>query len=277
MKRLVPDTAALSGATILATVAILAAGCGGGSDSSTESPKSSVVAMPTPERPVSAEVAAFEQAFDEKSCEQIQPLFFSTIRARPAGSPATKEECKGRSAETARLAGLTSMPVLGSREYGTAAMMEAPGTRGAEKDYTIWVLDSDGRFHFTQVQANDDPQFGSAFTIGDEAEDVARKLVRAVDQHDCEALVPLFSDVSRLVVERSRGEICQSVLDGKYFAPAVHATPNPALEVLGGTQDFAFVGVPTANAYFTITIGGSPGDLRVYDVLPSTPLEPAEA
>lgn len=232
--------------------------------------------MPAPKRPVSAEISEFERAFAENSCKRLEPLMFSIIRGRPAGSPASAEECRGQGPETARLARLISLPILATRQYGTAALMEAPGTHGAEKDYTIWVLDSDGRFHFTVIQANDDPQFGTP-PNRDRARRVAGNLVRAVEQHDCKALLALLDDSSRLVVERKPKEICQSVLDGRYFAPALHATPKPALEVIGGTKTFAFVGVPTENAYFTITMGGSGAGMRVFDVLPNTPLEPAES
>jgi hypothetical protein len=266
-------------AAFLAAAALLLAGCGGSNtDASTDDTNSALVAMPTPQTPVSAEIAAFERSFDKNGCKQFQPLLFSTIRRRPAGSPATAAECRGRDSETARLARLISLPILSTRQYGTAALLEAPGSHGAEKDYTIWVLDSDGRFHFTEIQVNDDPQFETSFTNRDEARRVAGDLVRAVDQHDCKALLALLDDSSRLVVERSPQEICQSVLDGRYFAPAVHATPKPAIEVIGGTQALAFVGVPTKNAYFTITMAaGDGGDLRVFDVLPNTPLEPAES
>jgi hypothetical protein len=265
-------------AAFLVAAALLVAGCGGAdSKTTTDETKSAVVAMPTPQTPVSAEIASFERSFDENGCNQFQPLLFSTIRGRPAGSPATAAECRGRDFETARLARLISLPILGTHQYGTAALMEAPGSHGAEKDYTVWVLDSDGRFHFTEIQVNDDPQFGTSFTNRAEARRVAGELVRAVNEHNCKALVPLLDDSSRLVVERSAQETCKSVLDGRYFAPAVHATPKPAIEVIGGTKAFAFVGVPTKNAYFTITmVGGDGGDLQIIDVLPNTPLELAE-
>jgi hypothetical protein len=263
----------------LGLVALPAGGCGGGGDdagTTDEDAARSVVGMPKPKQPVSAQVGDFEQAFEEESCERLKPLFFSTIRSRPPGAPATKEECRGGGAETARLAGLVSLPILQTHEYGTAALMEAPGSHGAENDYTIWVLDSDGRFRFTQVQVNDDAQFDTEFTSGDAAEAIAGKLVRAVERHDCKALLPLFNGASRLVAGRSPGEVCESVLDGKYFAPALRDTPEPVLEPIGGTRSFAFVGVRTTDAYFTVTMAGGPDQLEIFDVLPNTPLAPAE-
>lgn len=259
----------------LATAALLVAGCGGAdTESTTDDTKSAVVAMPTPQTPVSAQIVPFERSFDENGCKQFQPLRFSTIRGRPAGSPATASECRGQDSERSRLAHLISLPILATRQYKTAALMEAAGTNGAKKDYTIWVLDSDGRFHFTEIQLNDDPQFGTPFTNRDAAQRVAGELVRAVDQHDCKALLELLNSSSRLVVGHDPKEICQSVLNGRYFAPAVYATPKPNIEVLGGTRAVAFVGVPTETAYFTITMAGEGDELQVFDVLPNTPLDP---
>jgi hypothetical protein len=268
----------IGSAAFLATAALLVPGCGGADNESTsDDTKSAAVAMPSPQTPVSAEVASFERSFDKNGCTQFQPLRFSTIRGRPAGSPATGAECRGRDFERARLARLISLPILETRQFGTAALMEAPGTNGGEKDYTIWVLDSDGRFHFTEIQLNADAQFGTRFTNRGQAKKVAEDLVRAVDRHDCKALLELFDDDSRLVVERDPKETCQSVLDGRYFAPALDATPKPAIEVIDGTQTFAFVGVSTKDAYFTITMAGEGDGLRIFDILPNTPLEPAES
>ena len=66
------------------------------------------------------------------------------------------------------------------------------------------------------------------------------------------------------------------MFEGPYLRPALKATPEPKVEVLGGTERFAFVGVPTAKAYFTVILAINPfKKLRVIDALPSTPLQPA--
>jgi hypothetical protein len=67
---------------------------------------------------------------------------------------------------------------------------------------------------------------------------------------------------------------CRAVLNGRFVAPAVRRTPGLRPELLGGTKDLAFVGLPTRHTYFTLMLGdlASP-TLRVVDVLPSTPVD----
>ncbi len=269
------------GVPFLAALALLigSAGCGGdgGSQSTSAEPDSALVERPNAKRPIAAEVASFERALRDKSCEAFQPFVFSTLRGRPAGAAATPAECKEEGFLVSAYARRFRHAVSGSREYGTTALVEVPASNG-HNEYLVWILDGDGRFRFTESDAVFDPQFETEFEDRVEAEAVAERFVRAVAEHNCAALLKALHEQSRLVTDNEGPRAtCRGVLDGAYFAPAIHATPNPKIDVIGGTQAFAFVGVPTASAYFTLSMGlDSNGRMRVVDVLPSTLLEPAE-
>ena len=270
-----------TGAPILVAAALLAGGCGGGAgtDSGTADSEQAVAAIPSPEQPISTEVTGFERALANKSCREFFPFVFSTLRNRPPGSPATKEECLEEPLLAAQYLQRVDPPIADTREYATGALMEAPVGKGLA-EYTVWVLDADGRFRFAESEGVFHPQFGTSVDRP-EAERVAEEFVRAVRRDDCAALVGLLHFSSRFVAhQKSRRAICEPVLDGVYFAPAVRATPEVEVEVLGGTRSFVFVGIPTGNAYFTLHMGQSShegGGLQVIDVLPNTPLEQPEA
>jgi hypothetical protein len=267
---------------LLATAALLVAmtGCGGGDDgaqSTQEDSSSALVEQPSAKRPISAEIAGFELALEDKSCEAFQPYVFSTVRSRPPGAPATRSECREEGFLVSAYARRVRHPVSDSREYGTFALMESPAGNG-HREYTFWVLDSDGRFRFIESDGVFDPQIGTEFEDRADAERAAKDFIHAVDEHDCPALLRALHENSRFVTDQEGPHAtCSAVLDGVYFAPAIQATPNPKIDVIGGTRTFAFIGVPTASAYFTLSIGQSTrGGMRVVDVLPNTPLEPGE-
>jgi len=254
-------------------------GNGGGGNSSTSTggePAAALVGRPAAKRPISAEVPGFERALESGSCKEFQPFIFSTIRGRPPGSPATRVECRREPLLAAQYARRIGPPISRARQFGTGALMEAPASHG-NKEYTVWVLDGDGRFRFAEQEGVFHPEIGTPFTARIEAERVARSFVRAVDEHDCPALLKVLHEKSRFVEDKEGASAsCRAVLDGVYFAPAIHATPELEIDALGGTRTFAFI-VPTASAYFTLTLGQSPEEgIRVLDVLPNTPLEPAE-
>lgn len=259
----------------LAACALLLAlaGCGG-SDSSSGESSSGLAERPSAERPIADEVAGFERALREESCEAFQPYLFSTLRRRPPGAAATPTECKEDGDLVVIYARRLLHPISNSAEYGTGALIEAPEA-GGEKNYTFWILDRDGRFRFINFEGVFDRQIGTEFVHRAETERVAESFVSAVARHDCRTLLKDLQETSRLVVEQPGPRAtCRAVLGDGHLAAAIHPTPKPRIDVMGGTQDFAFIGIQTTAAYFTILLGESSyGGMRVIDVLPSTPLE----
>ena len=155
------------------------------------------------EQPIADEVAGFERALASKSCREFFPFVFSTLRNRPPGSPATKEECREEPLLAAQYAHRIGPSISGSREFGTGAILEAPAGKGLD-EYTTWVLDSDGRFRFAESEGVFHPQFGTSVDRP-EAKRVAEEFVRAVRGHDCAALIELLHFSSRLSLTRKAG------------------------------------------------------------------------
>lgn len=265
-------TARATTAAALAFGVLAVAGCGGdGDDGGGSKSTPSLANRPIVKQPIVAEVDPFNRALAAKSCRAFQPLVFSLVRGKPPGAPATAAECRQR--DTA-FDGLLGDQFTRAGQFGTGAVMEGSGAKNVR--YTIWVLDGDGRFRFANVLGTSPPQLGAPFTDRPEANRVATRFLTAVRERDCPTMERLFSRrASRLVAgEGSARAACRAVLKGQFLAPAVRKTPNIRVEVLGGTRNVAFVGVPTRDAYFTMIVSnsGTPG-LRVLDTLPSTPVK----
>ena len=261
-------------AVILASGAV--AGCGGGGSSETRDDTRSahaaaVVSQPTARRPIATQIGPFSDAVSSQSCRAYQPLRFSAIRQRPPGSPATAAECRRGDPG---LAGLKGASVDRAGQFKTGAVMEGTG-RGGARTWTMWVLDGDRRFRYTGVSGAS-AQVGTPFAKRTEAQTVAAAFVRSVRRRDCPAMQRLFSPAGSRLVESLGGTraACQAVLKGRLLAPALRETPRLRPELLGGTKDLAFVGLPARHTYFTLMLGdlASP-TLRVVDVLPSTPVD----
>ena len=260
----------------LCFVMFLAGGCGGDDDDGGGGDKQAASAAlaerPTPKQPIASEIAAFNRAISTQDCKKYYPLVLSFARGKPPGSPATAAECKGTGSGLATLRGYR---VELAAQYGTAGILD--GRSGDKHRHTIWTLDGDRRFRYTEVTGSGSAsQAGTPFSDRREAARLARDFVAAVRSGDCAAMAPLFSPKgSRLVVNTgSPRAACRAVLKGQFLAPAVRKTPNPRIDVLGGTRNLAFVGVATSSLYFTMTMGdGGKPPLRVFDVVPSSPVK----
>jgi hypothetical protein len=267
--------AAAAAVLVFGTVAL--PGCGGG-DGEDPEPRAdptpappAVVAQPVARAPIASQIAPFTRAVGAQSCRAFQLLRSSFIRGRPPGTPATNAEC-GRGDRG--LVALRGDAVDRAAQFKTGALMEGPAAGGG-RQWTAWVLDGDGRFRYTGV-AGASAQVGTPLGKRTEAERVAAAFVRSIRDRDCTAMARLFSPAgSRLVTSfGSARAACRVVLRGRFIAPAVRETPGLRPELLGGTKDLAFVGLPTRHTYFTLMLGdlASP-TLRVVDVLPSTPVD----
>jgi hypothetical protein len=138
----------------------------------------------------------------------------------------------------------------------------------------IWVLDTDGRFRVSYT-AEGPPQIGTEPTPDAQQGETATAFVDAVREGDCEALLEVLNPGGRLAQAGGPEAVCEGVIDGALFAPAIEATPEAEPIELGATANYAFYGVPTEDAYFTLVLGtGDPAQqMTVVDLLPSSPVE----
>jgi hypothetical protein len=81
--------------------------------------------------------------------------------------------------------------------------------------------------------------------------------------------------VGRYIQEETTGAPGRrAVLHGWFLAPALRKSPSVRVQVMGGTRNLAFVGIPTRSIYFTMLLGGAATPtLRVFDVVASTPVK----
>jgi hypothetical protein len=259
---------------ILACGTLAACGSSGGDDSASTGDATtddSLTEQPTPKKSLGSQMLPFAKAITSQSCKQYKPLLVSLTRGTVApGAPATAAECKQPDASLTALRGVRIQRAFAA---GTGGLMEGPDAAG-KNQYTLWAVDSDGRFRYAHVSGGSN-QIGTAFTERKEAADVTDKFLASVRKRDCSAMEKLFNArATRLVATLgSRKAACKAVVDGKYLAPALEKTPNPGIKVMGGTRNFAFVGVATKDVFFTFLLGdlGASG-MSFLDTLPSTPV-----
>ncbi len=262
----------------LAVLPLLALGCGGDDDGNggeETAAQPEVVSQPEPSESISTRIEVFNDAVADQDCERLAPLGHSLTRpANEPGAPPSAEECRETESYISDLQGVQ---LDADAEFGTGAIAEGSPPAGSDSrgTVTVWVVDRDGSYRLL-LTADSKPQVDTE--IADEAavEEIAREFVDAVETDDCETIERILGPNGRLAANAPE-ERCKAIVDGKLFAPALETTPDPELELLGGTRVFAFVGVPTADAYFTIVTGtrASQGRLEptILDVLPSTDLD----
>lgn len=237
------------------------AACGGGGSDGSDGSDDSLAPQPTPKQPIASQIVPFDRALAKKDCPQIIEMTFSLGRGKPPGAPATADECKG-----ATFPGLRGNHFTRAKQYGTAALMEAPAT----KRWAVWAIDGDRQYRYTGFVGGPPLQIGTPLGSGSLALQMTKTFVKAVREQDCKAMAPLFSHGARLVVgEKTKQGACKAVLKGQFLAPALRATPKPKLTVMGGTANVAFVGLATDKGYFTFVYNDAPKYLRLIDVLPN--------
>jgi hypothetical protein len=258
---------------ILVLALLAPAGCGGDDDGGGSS---EVVSQPEPAEPIESQAEVFNEAIAGQDCEKLATLSFSTRRFKvtePGAAP-SPAECRDVEGILRKLKGVELQE---SAEFGTGAMSE--GTALQESRYprtlTIWVVDRDGYYRRLFTVASP-PLLDTEVPDQAAIEDAAAEFVQAVEEDDCKTIEQILGAGSPLAAGSPRAA-CQALVDGKLFSPALEATPKPELEFLGGTRWFSFVGVPTADAYFTIVLGSRTADGQfeptIQDVVPSTELE----
>ena len=206
-----PDTgrmasmgAAAAAVIVFGTIAL--PGCGGSGGEDPE-PRADVQARAprrggpaaSPARPSPRRSRRSPSAVGAQSCRAYQPLRSSFIRHRPPGSRRHHRRMRPR---RRGLAALRGYAVDRAAQFKTGALMEGPAAGGG-RQWTIWVLDGDGRFRFTGVSGAT-AQVGTPLGKRTEAETVAAAFVRSIRRRDCAAMQPLFSPAGSRLVTSSR-------------------------------------------------------------------------
>ena len=274
--------------SLLAVLALVVVTPGCGDDDDEGDDGGDVVSQPESNVPIEDQMAALNQAIDDQDCDQFAALNFGFLRAPvdglpPApGSPATAEECT--SLEDNPLSQLAGPEFTESEELGAAAITEgelAQPIQGYDNVTMIWLTDWDGEYR-NLYYFPADPQIGEEPASGIDPESSVQALIDAARTGDCEDAEE-FMEPTGLLAQQNGGAVegCEAVAGGEIFAPAVKATPDAAPEEMGITRDYAFYGVPTADAYFGVTLATPPVDpgeppsaeSRVIDVVPMTEVE----
>ena len=229
------------------------------------------VAQPIPDESIDETLKRFNHVIAGQDCGTFREEFDVFAVIFDQGRLCTKGAALGLMADA---------KFTEAREYGTAAVAEDPGTGGAPDSLAVFVL-HDGRFRFLLTPGPGlDRQIDTAPAPGANARANVETFLRGVREGDCSQIVPVLNRDATLAVS-FQGDLelgCQSVVDGVLFAPSLAETPDARLDALGQTKDFAFFGISTRKAYFTIVLGTTPGDangdveMRVIDVLPNTPV-----
>src|SRR5688500_4484858 len=262
-------------------------GCGDDDDEGDDG--GDVVSQPEPTTPIDQQMAAINQAIDDQDCDQFAALNFSFLRGQvdglppePGASSATKEECSFL--EDNALSQLAGVEFTESEELGAAAITEgelpAP-IQGYESVTMVWLTDWDGEYR-NLYYFPADPQVGEVPAEGADPESSVQALIDAARSGDCKDAEE-FIEPTGLLAQQNGGAVegCEAIADGEIFAPAVEGTPDAAPEEMGTVRDYAFYGVPTADAYFGVTLATPPVDpgepasseFRVIDVVPLTEVE----
>jgi hypothetical protein len=260
------------------------AACGGDGDGDEGG---ELAPQPHARAPASDRIPELNEAIAERSCEKYAPLNHSAVRRGPEpGARPDARECRELAS---LLEALEGTRFARARELGTAALLEGRGElRGAERfggNVTATLLvDRDGQFRLFAVGTGPEQIGGEA--APDDArgfDETARRFLQAARGGDCDELYPLLNVGGTLAGEfdNDKRAVCEAVLSGERFAPAVKDAEQTKPVPLGKTQDLAFYGVPTRRGYFTLLLANQPigvatenAEQSVLDVVPNTDRAP---
>lgn len=228
------------------------AGCGDDTSTDGGTDTSATSTVPTASKPIAEKVEPFNKALAEGDCEAAVEAVFSVLRGGGKNGPPTRQECKYvKTHEESFLNGLADVEFTSSEEYGTAALMEGDAPPGIDGTSTaVWVLDSDGEYHYVQV-FNGDAQIGTSLPQGNDADEVAAEIVALARKGKCDER---NIDPEGTLAQGDTKAACEAVAEGEYFTPAVKADKGAAAEKIGETLDWAFYGVDTEDGYFTLLL-----------------------
>jgi hypothetical protein len=247
---------------ILATAVVVAAlaGCGGGGGGG-GSPTVSGVAPPEVHQRSTDAAQLLSQAIDAGSCRKFTPLVLTTARApglRP-GAPATASECG--SSGTARVRKLGGFKLANTDTFGTAALAEGsiPPIAGRTTGDLVLILDSDGTYRYAAAVAAGS-QIGKP-PIHDAAFDsAASAFIEALRAGNCAQLYRYSTPTGSLLgsFNGSKSALCKALLHPGTLRPKLRADPTLQPVRLGSTPNFAFYGLSTRKAYYTMFLYWKP-------------------
>jgi hypothetical protein len=281
----------------LAVAALALGACGDDdSDDTTTAAEETSSSAPQASGSLDDAVAQLNEAIANQDCEAFVAMTFSFLRAdetgeAPAepGDPVRPDECGDEAPAPPLLADIEGTTFDESEEYGgTAAMSTGSGGKPIQgyEEWTVqWLVDRDGEWR-TLGFIPTDPQFEEDLPETVDPVAITQQLVDAVESGDC-AGAEEFINADHFLGEpgSSPEEGCESVVGGSIFAPAVSAaTDEVAVEELGQSRDFAFVGVDTGDTYFAAILGtpvvkaNQPvqDEVQVIDIVPMTEFEIVE-
>ena len=201
------------------------------------------VDFPKPAAPVTDALAEFENIAAGGDCERLRELQHSD------DEPLTEEQCKGILAPIRK-----GFKVLGSEEYGTAAVADLEDPTGGTTT-ALFVLDSDKRFHLSNLTPNPGSINAPPPDEEQEADGNMEALVAAIRADDVEAFNRVTSEErppltgrrielgGRSVGERPSGE--QLIRD-------VRADRSAKPQRLGINQAYALYALNAAGHYYTL-------------------------
>lgn len=247
-------------AAIAAAAVVAIAGCGG------DGPGGRTASVPEPERPLAAQLPAFERAASGLECEQALEVVHPVLFARPE-RPDSRRNCDAALYAMRQVSGFE---VVGSEELGTGAIVD--GELGGDRAALVWALDAEGTFKWTG-NLIPRPQAGSQPASDVDRDTNAIAFVAALRDADCEATFETLAPTSRLSYGSVETfcikfeETYAAIPEG--FGSRLRQDPEAEPVELGATQDVAFYGVATEPAGYRTMVLNAAGAHEVVDVVPA--------
>jgi hypothetical protein len=210
------------------------------------------IPAPKPRESIKQAVKRIDTTVSAGDCAAVNRL---TAVSRPY------DACEG-------LKALTVQPVSASASYGDGGGVIAYGSAEALRN-AILIVDSDGLYHLPIVDpVSIEQSVGTPFGSGFDA--AAQDAVDALRDHDCDA----FKKVAlvRYGPGSTPDQICTYV-DQSPLAKLLATYPEVKPRRIGGNADYAFYGVSSPEAHYTMVM------VRESDsgVVPGTPSLPEDA
>jgi hypothetical protein len=233
-------SAAKLGGTLV--LAVLLAGCGASNGASTTAgaPASAApvvtgdpIPPPRPRETIEEAVKRIAATTSSHNCDRINRLTAVTRQY---------DVCSG-------LESLATLPVTGSASYGDGGGVIEYGSGPALRN-AVLIVDSDGLYHLPLVDPyNTEPSVGTEFSS--RFDGAARDAVKSLRERDCDAF-------KRVALARfgpgSTPELTCTYVSESPLTQFVARYPHSEPKLMGGNGDYAFYGVSSPEANFTIVM-----------------------
>lgn len=241
-------------------LAVLLVGCGSGNGTTTTGASGSAapavtgtpIPPPKPRETIEEAVKRIGATVSSHNCDRINRL---TAISRPY------DVCAG-------LESLATLPVTGSASYGDGGGVIQYGSGPALRN-AILIVDSDGRYHLPLVDPyNTQPSVGSEFS--NRFDGTAQDAVTALRSGDCDAFKRVA--LARFGPGSTPDLTCRYVSESP-LAQFVARYPESEPKLMGGNGDYAFYGVSSPEANFTMVLARE----SATGVAPGAPSLPGDA